>query len=160
MRNFIQEGKTLGLIAPYALASGAGFQVGAIFAIASDAAAIGEEVQGVRHGVYTLPKTAAQAWTVGQKIYWDDTNKRCDSIGSVGLLIGAAVAVASNPSTTGSVMLAGTVQATLEGAQNAIADIATANASDAATAAALANSCKTTINTLLAELRIIGVILP
>lgn len=160
MDNYIQKGSVLTFVAPYDVASGAGFQVGAIFAIATRAALAGAPVEGCREGVYTLPKTNAQAWTQGQKIYWDDTNKRCDSDGTVGMLIGVATEAAANPSTTGKVLLNGCAPASSEGPQAAIADIATADAADLASAEALANACKAKINTLLAELRAVGVILP
>ncbi|MFZ6819845.1 DUF2190 family protein [Undibacterium sp. Ji22W] len=159
MKNQTQAGGTLTLVAPSNLTAGQGFLVGVIFAIASQNALSGEQVEGKRMGVYTLPKTSAQAWSVGDRIYWDATNNRCDNVGTVGLLIGAATAAATNPSTVGSVVLSGTFAGLFEGAQTAIADISTANASDLPTAQALANSCKSTINTLLAELRTIGVIL-
>jgi predicted RecA/RadA family phage recombinase len=158
MENFIQTGKTLTLAAPYAVASGAGFQVGAIFAVAVRAAANGDPVEGLREGVFTLPKTAAQAWTQGQKIYWDDANNRCDSDGTVGMLIGTATDVAANPTATGNVLLNCSAPSGLEGPQAAIADIATANANDPATTQALANENKAKINAILAVLRLAGII--
>ncbi|MBY0237873.1 MAG: DUF2190 family protein [Burkholderiaceae bacterium] len=160
MDNYIQAGKVLSLTAPYAVSSGGGFQVGAIFAVATCDALINAPVEGNTFGVYTLPKTSAQAWTLGQKIYWDNTNKRCDSDGTVGMLIGVATAVASNPSGTGDVRLNSAAPSGNEGPQAAIPDISTANASDLATAQALANALKTSYNTLLATLRTAGIILP
>lgn len=160
MNNLIQKGKTLSLLAPYAVASGDGMLVGAIFAVATGAALIGAAVEGVTFGVFTLPKTSAQAWTVGQKVYWNDATKKCDTDGTVGQLIGAAAEVAANPTATGSVRLNGTVPGGLEGPQAAVADIATADAADLASAEALANACKAKINALLAELRIAGILLP
>lgn len=158
MDNYIQAGKVLSLTAPYAVSSGGGFQVGSIFAVATCDALISAPVEGNTFGVYTLAKTSAQAWTVGQKIYWDNTNKRCDSDGTVGMLIGVATAVAANPSSTGDVRLNSTAPSASEGPQAAIADIATANASDLATAIALANATKASYNTLLGELRAAGVL--
>lgn len=160
MKNYVQDGENLDLVAPYDVAAGAGFLVGAIFAVAVDAALSGAVVVGCTEGVFTLAKTSAQAWTQGQKIYWDDTNKRCDSDGTVGILIGAATAAAANPSATGNVLLNESVPGALEGPQAAVADIATVDATDLATAEALANDCKAKINALLAELRILGLILP
>jgi predicted RecA/RadA family phage recombinase len=160
MKNFIMSSAMLTLIAPYALASGAGFQVGSIFAVASADAANGAEVVGATEGVFALAKTSAQAWTVGQKVYWDDVNKRCDTDGTVGMLIGTAHAAAANPSDIGEVILNGTAPSGSEGPQDPIADITTADAVDAATAATLANATKATVNTILAELRLAGVIKP
>lgn len=158
MDNYIQPGKTLTFTAPYALASGAGFLVGSLFAVATRAAAQGDPVEGDRFGVYSLAKTSAQAWAFGDKIYWDNTNKRCDTDSTVGMLIGSATAAAADPSSTGSVVLNGTAPDTSEGPQAAIADIATANASDLTTAQALANANKATTNLILAALRNAGII--
>jgi len=91
MKNFVQPGETLSLIAPYAVASGAGFQVGRIFAVASGAAAIGAAVEGVTEGVFTLAKADEEAWTVGAAIYWDNSAKECTvTDGGTMLLIGVA----------------------------------------------------------------------
>lgn len=109
MNNFIQSGNTLTLTAPYDVASGAGFKVGAIFAVAVRTTASGQPVEGQRKGVFELPKTSAQAWEVGQKIYWNDTNKVCTTVATDNLLIGAAAAAAANPSAVGTVLLTGAV---------------------------------------------------
>ncbi len=160
MKTFVQTGRTLSLAAPYDVLSGAGFKVGAIFAVAMCDALSAAAVEGMLEGVFTLAKTSAQAWTIGQKVYWDDSNKRCDTDGTVGQLIGAATAVAANPSATGNVRLNGNAPGALEGAQAAVADVATTNAIDLPTSEALANQLKTSLNALLAELRIAGIILP
>ena len=44
MKNFIQEGKSLTLVAPYALTSGQGALIGSLFGVANGAAANGAEV--------------------------------------------------------------------------------------------------------------------
>jgi hypothetical protein len=75
-------------------------------------------------GVFSLAKTSAQAWSVGDKIYWDDTNKRCDTTGAVGMLIGVCTVAAANPSSTGYVRLNGSAPSNTEGAQPAVADLA------------------------------------
>jgi len=121
--NYVQEGKVLDLTAPYDRTTGQGFQVGSIFAVALGTALSAAAIRGQVNGVWTLAKTSAQAWTVGQKIYWDNTNKRCDSDSTVGMLIGIATAVAANPSSTGTVRLNGTSPATSEGPQAAEADL-------------------------------------
>ena len=71
MKNFIQNGDVLPLLAPRAVAAGEGFQVGSLFAVATAAAASGAAVEGCITGVYSLTKVSAQAWTVGAAIYWD-----------------------------------------------------------------------------------------
>lgn len=118
--NYVQDGVVLDFTAPYDRTTGQGFQVGSIFAVALGTALSGAAIRGQIDGVWTLAKTSAQAWTVGQKIYWDNSNKRCDSDATVGQLIGVAQAVAANPSSTGNVRLNGVSPATSEGPQAAI----------------------------------------
>jgi predicted RecA/RadA family phage recombinase len=61
-------------------------------------------------GVFDLTKIGSQAWTVGAKVYWDDTNKRCTTVATDNTLIGVAVeAVAGGAGDTiGRVRLNGT----------------------------------------------------
>jgi predicted RecA/RadA family phage recombinase len=160
MKNYIQKGTTLTLVAPYNVLSGDGFKVGAIFAIAVGAALANNPVEGVTEGVFALPKTSGQAWTLGQKIYWDDTNKRCDTDGTTGMLIGVATVIAANPSAVGNVKLNEAAPGESTGPQAAIANIATADATDLTTAEALANATKAKVNALLSELRLLGILLP
>ena len=107
MKNFVQMGATLALAAPYDRLSGQGMLVGSIFGVASYDALSGAVVEAQVVGVFDLAKTSAQAWTVGAKVYWDDTNKVCTSVSTSNTLIGVAVAAAANPSATGRVRLNG-----------------------------------------------------
>ena len=96
MKNYVQPGNTITLTAPYAVASGDGLLVGSIFGVASSTAAIGEPIETALVGVFDITKIGSQAWTVGAKVYWDNTNKRCTTVATDNTLIGAAVeAVAS-----------------------------------------------------------------
>lgn len=159
--NYVQEGDVINLTAPVGgVVTGTGYLIGTLFVVALVTAAAGESFAASVEGVFILPKTSAQAWTEGQKVFWDNTNHRADSDATVGQLIGVAVAVAANPTATGAVRLNCGVPALAEGAQAAIADIATADATDLASAEALANAIKAKFNTLLAELRIVGIIAP
>jgi len=110
MKNYQQEGDNVTVIAPYALASGAGCLVGAIFGIAVNAAASGAEAQLKREGVFTHAKASAEAWTVGAKVYWDNTNKVLTTTATNNTLVGAACAVAANPSPIGTVLLDGVIR--------------------------------------------------
>ena len=154
---FKQPGDTLDLTAPYARSAGQGALVGsALFGVAATDIANGDVGPFVREGVFSLAKTAAQAWTIGDRIYWDAANKVCDNT-PVGPMIGHATETAANPSSTGIVALCESVSLV---PQTAIADVATADGSDAATTQALANALKSKLNTLLAELRTAGVLKP
>jgi predicted RecA/RadA family phage recombinase len=51
--------------------------------------------------VFDLKKVASQAWTAGDKIYWDNTNKEVTKTATSNTLIGVAVvAVAGGASDT------------------------------------------------------------
>lgn len=107
MKNYVQYGDNVTVTAPYAVASGAGCLVGTLFGVAEYTAAISTAVEIATRGVFTLKKTSAQAWTVGAAIYWDDTNKECTTTSAGNTLIGKALEVAANPSSTGVVRLNG-----------------------------------------------------
>ena len=107
MKNYINEGKTLSLAAPYAVTSGSGLEVGSIFGVASNDAASGADVEAVTEGVFSLAKNSAEAWTVGELLYWDNTNKVVTATSTGNKLIGVATAAAANPSSTGYVRLNG-----------------------------------------------------
>lgn len=96
MKNYVQDGGTINVAAPYAVASGGGALVGVLFGVAQSAAASGAEVPLVVTGVFTLPKAASQAWTVGARVYWDNTNKVCTTTASGNTLIGIATRAVAN----------------------------------------------------------------
>jgi predicted RecA/RadA family phage recombinase len=91
MKNYVQPGATLTLTAPYSVTSGDGLLVGSIFGVAAGDAANGATVEAALTGVFDLTKIGSQAWTVGAKVYWDDTNKRCTTVATDNTLIGVVV---------------------------------------------------------------------
>ena len=91
MKNFVAVGNILTLPAPYAVASGGGALIGAIFGVAQKDAASGEEVAFLVTGVLDLPKAPSQAWTVGAKVYWDNAARVTTTTASGNTLIGVAV---------------------------------------------------------------------
>lgn len=106
MKNYVQPGDNIPVAAPSGgTVSGNGYLIGSMFGVAAATADAGAEVNLATRGVYTLTKVSAQAWTVGAKVYWDDTNKNVTTTASGNTLIGVAVAVAANPSATGLVRL-------------------------------------------------------
>ncbi len=116
MKNYIQRGATCTFRAPYAVASGGGFKVGVLFAIANAAAAPGEEVEGDLSGVFRLPKAAGAATgaNAGTKVFWDDAAKKVTKTGAGNLSIGALLEDSTNDATDCVVRLdgiAGTVGA-------------------------------------------------
>jgi predicted RecA/RadA family phage recombinase len=94
--NFKQMGEVLDLVAPYDRTSGQGAQVGQIFGVAQTTVLSGATAAFKVTGTWELTKVGSQAWTVGQLIYWDNTNKRCTSVATGALLIGVAAVAAGS----------------------------------------------------------------
>lgn len=107
-RNFIGEGEAVDLPAPYAVTSGSGALIGSLFGVALNNYALNDMGVFGTCGIWELKKTSAQAWTVGQKIYWDNTAKEATNVVGTNTLIGVAVLAAVNPSPVGRVRLNGT----------------------------------------------------
>ena len=105
MRNYVQSSEKLLVTAPYAVGSGAGCLVGSLFGVAEGSAASGAQVNLVLDGVVDLAKLAGTAWTVGTRIYWDDTAKNCTVVVGTNKLAGVAAAAAAAGDTVGRVLL-------------------------------------------------------
>lgn len=104
--NLIQDGDVLNLAPSASVASGGGHQFGAaLFGVALADVASGVPGSFMTEGVWTLPKTSALAIAVGDRVYWDATNKVVNKTGTGQLCIGVAVAAAANPSATVAVKL-------------------------------------------------------
>lgn len=157
MQNKIQDGQVLSLPAPFAVYGGDLVVIGALAGVAMHSAAQGELFSLAREGVFELPKVAV-AVTLGQRLYYDAAAKKLTPDGSAGLFVGAAGADAVAGDALVLLVLSDCPSEFIEGQQPAIADIAAANAADLATAQALANATKATVNALLASLRAAGII--
>lgn len=107
MKNYVQRGDVIPLVAPYAVASGAGLLVGSIFGVAETTAAISATVEAALTGVFDLAKATGTAWTQGVRIYWDDAAKNCTTNAAAGAnkLIGVATLAAASGDTVGRVRL-------------------------------------------------------
>lgn len=108
MKNYVQKGENLTLAAPYAVTSGVGVKTGLIFGVAAGDAESGAAVDLVTVGVFDMPKVAANVFTEGSVVYWDDTAKVVTSTASGNTKIGVAVTAAANPSASVNVRLNGT----------------------------------------------------
>lgn len=109
MKTYVQDGERITVAAPYALSSGGGALVGSLFGVAIADAENGATVVLQTTGVVSINKIGSQAWTVGAKVYWDDTNKRTTTVSTSNTLIGVAVAAVGSGATetTGTVRLNG-----------------------------------------------------
>lgn len=110
MKNFIQHGLTLPLPAPYAVTSGQGVLVGAIFGVAAYDALSGETVEIKRDGCFSLPCLGTDTVAVGARLYWDNTNRRLTTTATNNTQVGAAIAAKASGVTTVSVLLDSTIR--------------------------------------------------
>jgi predicted RecA/RadA family phage recombinase len=112
MKNFLQPGDCIDLVAPAGgVTAGTPLLMGSILVVPTTTAAATVAFVGCVTGVFSVTKADSQAWTVGAKIYWDDTAKNFTTTATSNTLVGFAVeAVASTAGlTTGKVRLNGTV---------------------------------------------------
>lgn len=100
MKNFLQSGDVLTIPAPSAVLSGAVVIVGQLKGVAVADAASGAPVAVQTRGVFSLPKAAAQAVTLGAAIYWDADDKVATTTATDNTLIGYAAAAAGSSAAT------------------------------------------------------------
>lgn len=106
MKNYIQEGDLIALAAPYAVSSGGGALIGAVFGVAVTDLANGEVGNFALKGVFAQPKATGAA-TLGAKAYWDNTNKNITATAGSHTLVGVFVAAYASGDTTANVRLNG-----------------------------------------------------
>lgn len=75
MKNFVNGGATIAMLATAITASGQGLVAGAMFGVAANSAAVGEDLVINLTGTYILTAKAADTATVGALAYWDNTAK-------------------------------------------------------------------------------------
>ena len=99
--NYIQPGRSITVAAPTGgVLSGEGVLIGTLFGIAQYDAVEGAEVEILTEGVVEIGKTSALAIGVGDRLFWDDTNKLVNKTTTAQQQVGVAVAAAANPSAT------------------------------------------------------------
>jgi predicted RecA/RadA family phage recombinase len=106
MQNYVQPGSTINLVAPYAVASGAGALVGTVFGVATQAIANGASGEFMVEGCFALAK-ASGAWTQGATLYWDNTAKNVTTVSTSNTKIGVAMRAEASGNATGRVRLNG-----------------------------------------------------
>lgn len=101
MRNYIQDGKTLTLTPAAAVAAGIGYLFGtALFGVALKDVVISTPGEFITEGVVEIGKTSALAISVGDRLFWDATNKVVNKTTTAQQCVGIAVEAAANPSAT------------------------------------------------------------
>ncbi|CAN7202102.1 DUF2190 family protein [Rhizobium sp. LjRoot30] len=108
MKNFIAESDIVEVTAPADVASGDIVAVGGLIGIAVSSALSGKTVALKTTGTFELKKTSNQAWSsAGLTIYRDASTGLATTTASTNPPIGVNLAVAANPSATGTVRLNG-----------------------------------------------------
>lgn len=108
MKNWIQPGDIVTMVATAAVNSGDGLIVGTLFGVAMSTAAIDTDVEIAVTGVVVLPK-AIGAITQGAKVYWDNTAKNITTTATANTLIGCVLVAVANGDATAQVRLNGVV---------------------------------------------------
>ena len=78
MQNYVQKGQTLTVVAPYALLSGGGCQVGNIFGVTVNCQNIGDSSELVVEGVFDLAKDTS-TFNPGDKVFWNNATQQATS---------------------------------------------------------------------------------
>lgn len=128
MKNFVQPGDTLTVTSPSGGAlSGQPLLIGAFFGVAAHDAAQGLPLELVLKGVFTLPKVAGTAWTLGDPLYWDASAKALTKTVGDNVRVATAAADAASADVTGSAKIApsGATLVGLIAPQTAIPDLGT-----------------------------------
>jgi predicted RecA/RadA family phage recombinase len=108
MKTYRAPGEVVEWTAPTGgVVSGTAYKIGSLIVVATVTAAVGEKFNGIATGIVEVAKTSAQAWTEGQQINYDATNKIFTTVTAGMWRAGVAAAVAANPSATGLVRLNG-----------------------------------------------------
>lgn len=106
MKNFVQQGAAITVVMPYAANAGAGVQVGAaLFGVAAETYGSGDTGVIATEGVFDIAKVGAQAWTAGDRVYWDNTAKNLTKTATSNLQVGVAIQDAGASDATGRVKL-------------------------------------------------------
>ncbi|MCK4164283.1 DUF2190 family protein [Ralstonia pseudosolanacearum] len=109
MKNYVQQGDTLTLTAPYAVNAGDAVLVGKIFDVAIASIAAGADGEFVTEGVFDLPALGTDTPAQGAVLYWDSTNKRLTTTATSNTRVGVATAAKAAGGTTVRIKLDETV---------------------------------------------------
>lgn len=106
MKTYIQDGDTLTLDPAATVAAGTGHLFGAaLFGVALVDAVSGTASAFRVEGVVEIAKTSALAISVGDRLFWDATNKVVNKTLTAQQQVGIAVEAAANPSATVKMLL-------------------------------------------------------
>jgi predicted RecA/RadA family phage recombinase len=98
MRTYLHDGTIVTRTAPLGgVISGVPVLIGAELLVPVSTAAAGERFAAVRVGCCRLPSKTGEAYSEGDRVYWDNSHKYCVATSAEGLyMIGTAEGPASN----------------------------------------------------------------
>ena len=105
MMNYLGESDELIAVAPAPVMSGQPLLLGSAFGVVVRGAAQGRHLRLLLKGCFRLPKNFAEAWSIGNPLFWDNTNAVVTVASAGNTRIGVAIAAAANPSSVGNVRL-------------------------------------------------------
>lgn len=100
MKNFVTEGKTLTHTVAADIESGVGLLIDGVLGVATKKLLNGETGEFLIEGVVVLPKLSTDTFNNGQKVFWDEGNKRLTETASTHQPVGFCFAAAGNGVTT------------------------------------------------------------
>ena len=101
MQTYVQDGDVLTLTPAAAVSAGVGYLFGSgLFGVAIADVAISTPGAFLTEGVVTIGKTSALAISVGDRVFWDSTNKVVNKTTTAQQCVGVAAEAAGNPSAT------------------------------------------------------------
>jgi predicted RecA/RadA family phage recombinase len=109
MKNYVQEGDYLEIVAPYARTAGQGVLVGKLFGVCVNDVASGGAVTIDTDDVFDLTKSSGTGTgaTQGNRAYWDDTAKAVTAVSTSNTLIGVFAVTAADADVVARVRLNG-----------------------------------------------------
>ncbi len=107
MKNYVQNGDVLTVIAPAATVSGQPLLIGSLFGVACTAAASGAPVEMRTSGVYDLEAATADVIAAYARVYWDNAAKQVTSTVDSNTLIGCVTEAKAASTTVARVRLNG-----------------------------------------------------
>ncbi len=105
MRNFIQPGDTLDVVAPANVLTGQFVQIGALGGVATTTALSGTTFALKTTGVFEFAKVGTESWTVGTIVYWDATNLVATTVAGSNKIMGRVAEPVTAPGSVGRVLL-------------------------------------------------------
>ncbi|EBS7338337.1 DUF2190 family protein [Salmonella enterica] len=82
-KNYVEDGKTVEIVATASLKSGDLVQIGDMFAVAVTDIAAGSAGTGIAEGVFSVPKLVTEDIAAGKNVYLKDGAVQTDSTGGL-----------------------------------------------------------------------------